>query len=336
MSSLQLLYLGYNRLSGSLPDDLCQRLAFLQVLVVADNGLSGPIPSHNLSRCRELNTLYLGKLTNLNWLDLGFNNLIGRLPPTVGRWLPKLEVLLWEISLMDQFPAPSLMLSAYYAGSVMELILWCCSCRAWQFETPTAPRLQANFLTTESSTSEMNFLASLTNCKYWKHLWISENPINGLLPTQIGNLSSSLEIIYADFCNIKGSIPMEIGNLSNLIVLNLSNNELTGPIPKTMGRMQKLQVLRLEGNELQGSIPPELCQLQGLGRLSLGGNELWTFTFMLVKSDFSKVSKLELQQAYFHHTLKPVEPNIYPGSELVIELHWRLPSIRNKKFEGHD
>ncbi|KAF2314369.1 hypothetical protein GH714_025741 [Hevea brasiliensis] len=273
MSSLQLLYLGYNRLSGSLPDDLCQKLTLLQVLAV-----HGGIPT-DIASCTLLETLTLQQ-----------NYLTGEIPDEIGqlRYLRPSstncrplasnleELFLWENKLDGPIPS-----SISNASRLTTLHL------SWNSFSGVVPAalgnlrllhslaFKANFPTTESSTSEINFLASLTNCKYLKNLWISENPINGLLPTQIGNLSSSLEIIYADFCNIKGSIPMEIGNLSNLIVLNLSNNELTGPIPKTMGRMQKLQVLRLEGNELQGSIPPDLCQLQGLGRLSLGGNELY-------------------------------------------------------------
>ncbi|KAJ9153490.1 hypothetical protein P3X46_026921 [Hevea brasiliensis] len=288
LTNLKGLYLGFNKLTGRIPTEI-GNCTLLVEIALRQNYLTGKIPDE-ISQLLKLQILELGannltgtipssifNISELLVIELPINSLSGRLPPTVGRWLPNLKVLtLWENKLDGPIPS-----SISNASMLTMLAL------SWNSFSGVVPAalgnlrllqslaFKANFLTTESSTSEINFLASLTNCKYLKNLWISENPLNGFLPTQIGNLSSSLEIIYADFCNIKGSIPMGIGNLSSLIVLNLSNNELTGPIPKTVGSLQKLQVLRLEGNELKGSIPPELCQLQSLGSLSLGGNELY-------------------------------------------------------------
>lgn len=87
MSSLKTLGLGENELSGSLPDQICQKLGVLEGLYLSHNKLSGPIPSKWL-QCKELQTLSLsfnlftgsiplsiGNLTKLNTLYLGNNSL---------------------------------------------------------------------------------------------------------------------------------------------------------------------------------------------------------------------------------------------------------------------
>jgi LRR receptor-like serine/threonine-protein kinase FLS2 len=130
-------------------------------------------------------------------------------------------------------------------------------------------------LTIESSTPEFNFFSSLSNLTYLKQLDLSSNLLNNILFDSIGNLPTSLEELYIDHCNVKGSIPRDIGNLSNLMTLSLRFNELFGPIPTTVGRLHKLQALRVDNNKLEGLIPFDLCHLESLVELYLGYNELF-------------------------------------------------------------
>ncbi|XP_062162177.1 receptor kinase-like protein Xa21 [Alnus glutinosa] len=77
-----------------------------------------------------------------------------------------------------------------------------------------------------------------------------------------------------DNCHIKGSIPRDIGNLSNLITLELQNNELTGPILATLGRLQKLQGLESSRVIKKSiSIPTTISGLKDIANL-LTDNEL--------------------------------------------------------------
>ncbi|XVF82910.1 hypothetical protein PTKIN_Ptkin16aG0089000 [Pterospermum kingtungense] len=135
-------------------------------------------------------------------------------------------------------------------------------------------RLWSNHLTTKTSTDDWSFLYSLASCRYLHVLDLSYNPLDGILPTSISNLSTSLQYLYLNGCNIKGNIPMEMGTLSNMVDLDLSFNELSGSIPATIGRIKNLQGLYLSNNKLEGPIPPEICGLKGLYELSLGANEL--------------------------------------------------------------
>lgn len=120
---------------------------------------------------------------------------------------------------------------------------------------------------------ELSFFDSLTNCRQLRQLWIGYNPLNGTLPVSLGNLSATLEYVYAAYSEIRGPIPDEIANLSSLAFLFLQGNELTGSIPTTIGGLWKLQALNLYDNNMMGPIPNEICNLKDLGFLSLGLNE---------------------------------------------------------------
>ncbi|ESR63266.1 protein kinase domain-containing protein [Citrus sinensis] len=133
--------------------------------------------------------------------------------------------------------------------------------------------LSQNYLT--SSTPELSFLSSLSNCKSLVVFLLSNNPLNGILPRMsIGNLSHSLEIFDMSKCNVSGGIPEEIGNLTNLTTIYLGGNKLNGSIPFTLRELQKLQYVGLKDNKLEGKIPYDICHLAKLYKLDLGGNKL--------------------------------------------------------------
>jgi len=85
-------------------------------------------------------------------------------------------------------------------------------------------------------------------------LELSENNLNGIIPIEIGDLTSliSLDILKN---GLIGDIPSTIGNLNNLTYLNLGVNQLTGSIPTTIGNLVNLTYLRLSTNDLTGIIP---------------------------------------------------------------------------------
>ncbi|WRX30493.1 Leucine-rich repeat - like 10, partial [Theobroma cacao] len=63
--------------------------------------------------------------------------------------------------------------------------------------------LWSNHLTAKPPNHEWSFLSSLANCKNLIVLQISSNPLYGILPTFISNLSASLQDFCAMDCKIK-------------------------------------------------------------------------------------------------------------------------------------
>ncbi len=105
------------------------------------------------------------------------------------------------------------------------------------------------------------------------YLYLQDNNLNGVIPSEIGNLSWLIRF-YAYNNNLTGSIPPEIGTLSNLRVVNLYNNVLDGAIPDEFYNLTELTGIQIFNNNLSGSISPLIENLINLRSLYLYGNQL--------------------------------------------------------------
>lgn len=107
------------------------------------------------------------------------------------------------------------------------------------------------------------------------YLDLSYNDLNGIIPTEIGNL---IHLKYLKLCgigNISGTIPTSVGRLRELRHFELGwPSQVTGEIPKEIGNLSNLEHLSLFANQLTGEIPKELCTLKNLEYLDLGANNL--------------------------------------------------------------
>ncbi|KAH9714640.1 protein kinase domain-containing protein [Citrus sinensis] len=308
---LEILFLSENMFHGEIPSAL-SNCTYLIILSLAYNDFSGAVPREigNLTKLRELYLgcnrlqgeipLEIGNLQNLEELQLGQNKLIGTVPAAIFNVstlkflglqnnslsgslssianvrLPNLEKLyLWGNNFSGTIPR-----FIFNASKLSKLSLGMNSFSGFIPSTFGNLRnleqlgLDENYLT--SSTPELSFLSSLSNCKSLTLIDLSNNPLDGILPkTSISNLSRSLEEFYMYNCNISGGIPEEISNLTNLVEIDLGGNKLNGSIPITLGKLRKLQRLNLEDNILEGSIPDDICRLAELYRLELGSNKLY-------------------------------------------------------------
>ncbi len=85
--------------------------------------------------------------------------------------------------------------------------------------------------------------------------------------------------------NISGALPSEIQGLKKLKVLNASNNLMTG-VPAEVGQLSNLEVLDLSNNNLTG-LPNELGNLKKLKTLDLSGNSYSTQDLDVIKKSLS-------------------------------------------------
>ncbi|KAG6639424.1 probable LRR receptor-like serine/threonine-protein kinase At3g47570 [Carya illinoinensis] len=202
------------------------------------------------------------------------NHLSGTLPSDMGLFLPNLRGIYLEVNeLGGTIPAS--------ICNASQLILVDLGGNSFSGLIPKSLgnlrllqrlNLGLNNLTIESS--ELNIFSYFSSNAYLKNLYLSMNPLNGVLPNSIGNHSIFLEELDFTGCTIKGNIAIDIGNLSRLTYMSLGGNDLAGPIPTTIGRLSMLERLFLFDNRLKGPIPSDICYSGRLGNLNLAGNKL--------------------------------------------------------------
>eukprot|EP00253_Pinus_taeda_P025612 PITA_25612 len=236
LTRLQLLYLHSNELSGSIPISL-SNISTLTDLAINTNKFTGNIPQE------------LALLTNLNALLLFENHLSGNIPIAIGN-CSNLKVLSLGYN----------MLSGCVPLELGKLSL---------LEMLDLPHNDLD----SGTTTTMPFLVALTNCSHLQNLSLRNNKISGVLPLDIGHLSTNLSYLSLGNNRIKGNIPPHIGNLTSLTYLNLSTNLLTGSIPP-LGNLKMIERLCLSNNRLEGNIPDDFERLQHLGLLDMSENNL--------------------------------------------------------------
>ena len=230
--------------TGVIPHEI-DNLHNLEWMIFSFNKLVGVVPT----------TIF--NVSTLKFLYLGSNSFFGRLPSSADVRLPNLE----ELSLSGNNFSGTIPSFIFNTSKLSTLELQRNSFSGFIPNTFGNLRnlkwldLGDNYLT--SSTSELSFLSS-SNCKYLEYFSISNNPLGGILPRVIGNLSQSMEDFHMPNSNISGSIPKEINNLTNLIAIYLGVNKLNGSILIALGKLKKLQLLSLKDNQLEGSIPDNL------------------------------------------------------------------------------
>jgi Leucine-rich repeat (LRR) protein len=108
---------------------------------------------------------------------------------------------------------------------------------------------------------------------------ISNSYIVGTLPSLIGTLTN-LKRLSATSNDFHGTIPSEIGQLSILEEFDLSENLLSGPLPnKELSSMTRLRNLSLSrkaksGRKLSGPLPSWETSMLAIEMIQLDGNEL--------------------------------------------------------------
>ncbi|CAN1755050.1 Leucine-rich repeat receptor protein kinase EMS1 [Linum perenne] len=231
-SSLQRLNLNDNLLAGKIPEEICGGVS-LQEIGLRKNLLTGSIP------------VEFGRCSNLQGLYLANNHLSGTVPDALGGLSSLVKLNLTGNDLRGSLPSSF--------SNLKQLSHMDISYNKLESELP-------------SSLSEMSNLVGL---------FLQGNRISGSLDMVLSNAATwRVEAVNLSDNLINGGLPSSIGNLSFLSSLDLHGNSLSGTIPVEMRNLLQLEYLDLSGNRLFGEIPESLCILSSLNHLNLSGNEL--------------------------------------------------------------
>uniref|UniRef100_A0A0D9VI59 non-specific serine/threonine protein kinase n=1 Tax=Leersia perrieri TaxID=77586 RepID=A0A0D9VI59_9ORYZ len=201
-SGLRKLDLSRNSFVGKIPIKL-GLLSNLSVLRLYKNSLTGTIPP------------VLGTITGLKDLSLDYNHLEGSIPGELGK-LSGLIALLGHIpaSLGNASALELIDLSSNnFSGLVPSLF--------GKLSSLSELDLQGNNFEANDNNS-WEFLHALGNCTELAMLFLGNNQLEGVIPSSIGNLSTTLQALGLATNQLTGLVPPSIGNLRALIAYHLS------------------------------------------------------------------------------------------------------------------
>ncbi|CAI0415789.1 unnamed protein product [Linum tenue] len=235
---LRILHVGYNQISGEVPDGI-QNLVGLQRFGASDSNFSGKIPS------------FWGKLPNLEWLLLGFNRFSGQIPVSIGN-LTRLIVL--DLSRND------------LEGEIPAVLSNCQSLTTLDLSNSNLTGRIPPGLMTISSLSDFLDLGGnrligeipgeVGNLRNLGSLGLYSNMLSGEIPSSLGSCVR-MELLYLQDNLLKGSIPSSLNELKGLREFNVSRNNLSGEVPVFFQSFSSLQLLNLSYNSFQGEVPTE-------------------------------------------------------------------------------
>jgi hypothetical protein len=232
------------------------------------NGLAGTIPE----------TLF-DKLVNLTTIDMSHNLLSGTIPTTVGKLRNAQMLQLSHNRLSGTIPTEIRSMGSHVPPD--------------ELATPLSSLQIIDNGSGENATYDME----LTQTMGLSQLDLSNNMLNGTLPTTIGELVNlqavdvsnnaelgadgccdSADSYYTSFYGYNTTIPTEIGMLKKLQVLKMDWARFMRHIPTEVGSLRNLQFWRLQGsfetNQVSGTIPTEFGNLRKLSEFMMENNTL--------------------------------------------------------------
>ncbi|KAE8806209.1 putative LRR receptor-like serine/threonine-protein kinase [Hordeum vulgare] len=230
-------------------------LSQLTLLSLAGNGLLGSIPGE------------LSNLTLLNVLDLSSCNLSGKIPEELGEMGQLTYLHLSDNQLTGSFPA--------FVGNLSRLSMLGIQSNHLTGLVPVIfgnlRSLKCLDIGSNHFKGTLDFLSTLSNCRELQNIVIEMCSFTGSIPAYIGNLSTMLDSIFADFNRLTGIIPTTISNLSDLSAVSFAGNQLSGTMHSVM-LLENLEELDLTQNNMFGPIPTHIGALTGLHQLVLQDN----------------------------------------------------------------
>nr|CAB3491342.1 unnamed protein product [Digitaria exilis] len=253
-AQLRLVDLSSNRLTGVIPDTLCNS-GELHTAILMNNFLFGPIPDS------------LGSCSSLTRVRLGQNYLNGSIPAGL-LYLPRLNLLELQNNLLSG-EVPSNPTPASSSSQLAQLNL------SNNLLSGPLPSTLGNLTSLQTLLVSSNRLSGEVPAEIGKlrrlvKLDLSGNELLGCIPATVGNCG---ELTYLDVSrnNLSGPIPETIAGIRVLNYLNLSRNALSGDIPAAIGDMSSLTAADFSYNDLSGKLP-DTGQLGYLNATAFAGN----------------------------------------------------------------
>ncbi|KAB2032992.1 hypothetical protein ES319_D05G417100v1 [Gossypium barbadense] len=282
VTSLGILDLSHNNLSGTIPQCFGNLSNSLEILNLKKNKFYGTIPPTFAEGCQLTNfnlngNLLEGPLTpsilnciGLEVLDLGNNKINDTFPHWLGS-LPFLQVLVLKSNHMHGSLCVNSSKSSLFFSKIQIFDL-----SSNYFSGP----LPVRYINSFKAIINLEKIGSTVS-----YMGVNDPRGSGFYTYSIGIVmkGQDMELVkiftmwmIIDLSNnqFEGGIPKVIGKLNLLKGLNLSHNNLNGGIPTSIGNLTNLEWLDLSSNRLSGTIPIRLADLPFLSSFNVSENQL--------------------------------------------------------------
>ncbi|KAK3411718.1 hypothetical protein EUGRSUZ_I00468 [Eucalyptus grandis] len=273
------LDLSFNDLNGTIPTYFGSILN-LENLDLVSNSLTGEIPS-SLGNLIQLTTLSLGvnqltgeipssigDLIQLTDIDLQHNRLVGEIPLSFQNLLELRVLYLVSNRLSGEIPS--------FLGRLTQLVQISLSFNQFHGAIPSTifqlQGLQALDLTSNKLSGTVK-LDMFSEAKNLQELMLSSNKLSLIVET---NITQQFRFLCLGSCNLN-SFPEFLQDQNDLLVLDLSSNNISGQVPKWFLNVstENLILLNLSGNFLTSfAQDPVIFKWKKLFEADLGFNEL--------------------------------------------------------------
>ncbi|XP_056160627.1 putative receptor-like protein kinase At3g47110 [Syzygium oleosum] len=309
LPNLQILYLAGNQFNGLIPDSL-SNATNIAAIDMPSNNFSGRVPASfgGLQNLSWLNLEYnflgsgstgglsfladLANCSNLEMLDLQYNQFEGELPVSVSNFSTQLQQLqmsgnrirgripevianlfsLQLLSMDDNMLTGNIPMSIGRLSNLQYLSL------GQNKLTGHIPSTIGNitgliFLYLYNNSLEGIIPSSLGNCKALQDLRLCHNKFTGTISSHMIRPSSLIINLNVSHNSLSGPMTPDVGNLKNIISLDVSYNQISGEIPTTLGNCLGFEELYMQANHFRGPIP-QFTGLKGIRFLDLSNNNL--------------------------------------------------------------
>ncbi|KAK4591050.1 hypothetical protein RGQ29_021299 [Quercus rubra] len=280
---LEVIDISHNKLNGSFPIWLLENNTRLQLLSLQSNSFADQfhLPTYCSMDLRDLPSS-IGDMSNLEKLDLSFNNFSGEVPMELVASCTHLDIL--RLS-NNYFHGEIFSKNFNLSLSSLELNN--------NYFTGTLPVSPLRVMFLDISNNHMsgiipvwivnnntinlwnvdlsnNFFEGKIPCGLISTLNLSYNLLSGLLPSCL-NLENARHLLLRGN-NLTGSLPKAIFISSYIVTFDIRDNSFSGNIPEEIYRLSELRVLLLSGNQFSGTIPKQLCWLKKISIMDLSRN----------------------------------------------------------------
>nr|POF14649.1 leucine-rich repeat receptor-like protein clavata2 [Quercus suber] len=267
-------------LSGKVLPKLC-KLSFLEDMNLSHNNFTCPIP------------LCFGNLVSLRAIDLSHNRFLGVVPDTLMRLRNLKELVLngnrdlrglvpgWLGNFSTNLEKLDLA-SNSFCGEIPESLLYLKPLKYLDLGNNNLSGNLRDFgqsllvLNLESNQFSGTLPCLSASAQSLNILNMANNSIVGGIPTCVASLQA-LTHLNLSFNHLKYAISPRLVFSENLLVLDLSNNDLLGPLPHKIAETTDksgLVLLDLSHNQFSGEIPLRITELKSLQALFLSHNLL--------------------------------------------------------------